>query len=253
MEFSFVSMPNLPLYSVKTVLIGEKYANILGKIFAKQGISVISIPENPDIAPEIAFHADMSVCHIGENRIVAAHGVFDELKKRIPSDIQLLKAGKLQKEDYPDDIGLNVCIIGDKLLHNLKHTDPVIALETKILGLNSFNINQGYTKCSICVLRKDKIITSDKGIHELALKLGVASLLIRSGSIKLDGYDTGFIGGSCGKLSENKIAFTGKLNEHPDEEKILNFISEANIEVIYLSDVPVFDIGSIIPIQENAD
>jgi len=192
----------------------------------------------------------MSVCHIGDSQIVAAIGIYKELKEMIPSGFDLIEAGKPQKAIYPDDVGLNACIIGDKLLHNFKYTDPVIALYAKARCIDAYSVNQGYTKCSVCVLSSDKIITSDNGIHELALKCGIISLLISSGNIKLDGYNTGFIGGCCGKLSANKIAFTGRLDSHPDAEKIFNFIDEAKIEITYLTDEPIFDVGSIIPIQE---
>lgn len=253
MVLRFVTRPNLPINAVKTVLLGDKYTILLSKLLEMQGISVISMPENPDIAPQTASHADMSLCHLGQNRVIVAKSVYEKLKPLLPNGLQLLEAGKPQIGKYPDDIGLNACIIGDRLLHNLKHSDPIITLNANLFGLKSFNVKQGYTKCSICVLNQDRIITSDRGIHDLSERLGIKSLLIKSGSIMLEGYDTGFIGGSCGKLSENKIAFTGRFDRHPDATKITNFIEEANIEIIYLTDGPVFDVGSIIPLQESAD
>ncbi len=243
--------PNLPDKNVKTVLIGEKYAKKLGKILEELGIAVIAIPENPCIAPQIACHADMSVCHLGGNRLVAAQAVYDKLKAAVlPHDLELIQASKPQKALYPDDTGLNVCIIGNKLLHNLKSTDPAVISAARLSGLEFHDLRQGYTKCSVCVLSSDKIITSDGGIHRIALSLGIESLLIKSGHIRLEGYDTGFIGGCCGKLSKDKIAFTGRLHGHPDENKIIAFIEKANIEIIYLSGERLFDIGSIIPIKE---
>ncbi len=253
MEFRFVKEPNLPEKKVKTVLIGAKYSKILVKILENQGISVLEIPENPDIAPQTASHADMSVCHLGGNRLAAAGAVYDKLKASAPHGLELIKAAKPQKADYPHDIGLNACILGNRLLHNLKHTDPVIISDADFSGLECHNVRQGYTKCSVCVLKRDRIITSDMGIHSLAGRLGIESLLIKSGHIRLEGYDTGFIGGCCGKLSEGIIAFTGRLHEHPDEKKILAFIEKSNIDIMFLTDEPVFDVGSMIPIQEHSN
>ncbi len=251
MNEGFVKAPNLPENAVKSLLIGEKYVNILGKILEMLGISVIPVPENPHIMPPLAFHADMSVCHLGGDLLTAAEGVYDVLKTRLPDGFRLVKAGKGQRAMYPWDVGLNVCIFGEKLMHNLKFTDPVVADETKTRGIEALNVKQGYTKCSVCVLTSKRIITSDKGIHETALRSGIVSLLISPGHIRLDGYDTGFLGGACGKLSANKIAFTGSLRAHPDEKRILSFIGDAGLEAVFLTDGEVFDIGSIIPILES--
>lgn len=251
MEASFVNTPNLPNNTVLSLLVGEKYVNILGKILEKQGISVISIPKNPHIAPSLAFHADMSVCHLGGDLLVAAKCLYEDLKKRLPNTLRLKKAGQEQSPEYPNDIGMNACIVGENLIHNLNYTDPVIINEAKRLHIKALNVKQGYTKCSVCVLKSDRIITSDKGIHETVLNSGITSLLISSGHIRLDGYDTGFLGGACGKLSDKIIAFTGKLSAHPDEKRIFNFITEAGLEAIFLTDGEIFDIGSIIPILEN--
>jgi len=100
------------------------------------------------------------------------------------------------------------------------------------------------------VLRRNRIITADIGIHRVCEELGISSLLIEGGSIELKGYDTGFIGGCCGKISDNKIAFTGHLKKLKDEKRILNFIWDSGIEVVFLTNEPVFDVGSIIPVEE---
>lgn len=251
MELSFIKMPNLPEYSVLSLLIGDKYAKFLGQILQEHGISVIEVPQNLDIAPPLSSHADMSVCHIGGNNLVAVESVYYGLKSQLPCSAKLLKVENYQKAEYPDDICINACIIGDKLLHNLKYTDPVLSNEANILGLKTINVKQGYTKCSVCVLSADRIITSDTGIHETAINCGITSLLIQSGFIKLDGYDTGFIGGACGKISSEKIAFTGRLSVHPDESKILNFVEESGLEAVFLTDDDIFDIGSMLPLLER--
>jgi hypothetical protein len=192
----------------------------------------------------------MSVCHIGESVVVAADAVYERFIKVAPKGLKIIRAGKGQQKSYPEDVGLNVCILGNKLIHNLKLTDPSVLSEADKFLIEKIYVNQGYTKCSVCVLKCDRIITGDRGIHLAALKLGIKSLLISSGFIELPGYNTGFIGGCCGKLSELSICFTGKLTKHPDEKEILKFIEDAGLEIIYLTDDPVFDVGSIIPIEE---
>ncbi len=242
--------PNLPINAVKTVLIGEKYAQILGNMFKKNGISVIKIPDNLNIAPQISSHADMSVCHIGGNKLVIARSISEKLRNALKGTFEIIESESIQVPEYPGDIALNACVIGDKIFHTLTNTDKAIKDFAKQSKIKCFDVKQGYTKCSVCILNRNNIITSDKGIHALAETLGIRSLLICGGFIELSGYDTGFIGGSCGKISEKRIAFTGRLERHPDETRILDFIGQLGIEVVYLTDKPVFDIGSIIPIEE---
>lgn len=241
---------NLPKGTVKTVFLGDKYIGKLEKGLLQLGISTIGVPKNPFVPEAVAFHADMSICHLGFDTLVVAAGVYDELKKRVPQTLRLIKAASPQRAEYPHDIGLNACLIGDRLLHNLKYTDESIIGFARENRLRSYNVKQGYTKCSVCVLTRNRIITADVGIHRACEELGIESLLIQGGSIILDGYDTGFIGGCCGKISADKIAFSGRLKGLKDEKKILNFIWDSGIDVVYLTDEPVFDVGSIIPIEE---
>jgi len=246
----FVSEPNLPRGTVKTVLLGDKYIKKLEKSLEKLGIAAIGVPGNPFVPEPVAYHADMSVCHLGYNTLAVASGIYEEFRSRVPARFKLIRAESPQKAEYPHDIGLNACIIGDRLLHNLKYTDRSISAFAQENRLRSYHVNQGYTKCSVCVLTRNRIITADVGIHRVCEELGIYSLLIEGGSIRLEGYDTGFIGGCCGKISGDKIAFTGNLKKLRDEKRILNFIWDSGIEAVFLTEEPVFDVGSIIPVEE---
>ena len=77
------------------------------------------------------------------------------------------------------------------------------------------------------------------------------SLIISPAQIRLEGYDTGFIGGACGKISKHEIAFTGTLKHHSDEKRILEFIKISRIRAGVLTEEPIYDVGSIIPIIEG--
>lgn len=215
-----------------------------------RGISVLGVPQNTGTAKPVAYHADMSLCHLGGDTLSVAVEIYDEFKKRVPERLKLIKGESGLRPEYPHDIGFNACIIGDRLLHNLRYTDKSIAKLARENRLRSYHVNQGYSKCSVCVLTRNRIITADAGIHRVCGELGIQSLLIKGGSIKLDGYDTGFIGGCCGKISPDKIAFTGVLKGLKDEKRILNFIWDSGMEAVFLTDKPVFDAGSIIPIEE---
>jgi hypothetical protein len=57
----------------------------------------------------------------------------------------------------------------------------------------------------------------------------------------------GFIGGCCGKI-EDEFVFYGDITEHPDFEKIYNFINDRNIKIKWF-DFPLEDIGSILTVK----
>jgi hypothetical protein len=218
------------------------------------GIMTINIKANYEISPNVSYHADMSIFHGGRNQIILSKHIdgisqlCDKLKKM---GFNITITDKPDGEKYPADIQLNACLLGDLLFHKKGCTDANIMDLAAASGWRYIYVNQGYTKCSICVLDKKHIITSDMGIHKKALDAGVESLIISPGQIRLEGYDTGFIGGACGKISKHEIAFTGTLKHHSDEKRILEFIKSAGLEPVFLTEEPIYDVGSIIPIIEG--
>ena len=112
------------------------------------------------------------------------------------------------------------------------------------------NTNQGYSRCSVCVVNENAIITDDKSIFTAAQFFFNDVLFISKGSIKLDGYDCGFIGGCCGKIDKYKLAFNGAIESHKDYKKIIDFLSRNSIECIELNQNRLTDIGGILPLIE---
>ena len=76
-------------------------------------------------------------------------------------------------------------------------------------------------------------------------------LEIAPGHIELEGFEYGFIGGAVFKLSKRELAFTGRLDAHPDYNNIIAFLDARGIAPIYLTDAPAFDVGSILPLIEK--
>ena len=64
------------------------------------------------------------------------------------------------------------------------------------------------------------------------------------------GFEHGFIGGSSFKINRNEMAFTGVINDKAERRRIERFLNERGIYAVYLTDGPLFDIGSAIPITE---
>ena len=112
---------------------------------------------------------------------------------------------------------------------------------------------QGYTKCSICVVDENAIITDDSKITQIAAANGIEALLVDKGLATLDGFKYGFIGGSSFKIDKNKVAFTGMIRNTYERNKIESFLSKRGIEAVYLTEDELFDIGSAIPLTEEIE
>ena len=76
-------------------------------------------------------------------------------------------------------------------------------------------------------------------------------LKISPGGVALAGFSYGFLGGCAFKIADNRLAFTGHLEQHPDRNSILSFLLKQKIEALYLTKCPAFDIGGAIPLTEQ--
>ncbi len=247
----FISSPNLPHGIVKSVLMGSGYDDIADAL-RRLGINVIELPLNSKLQPPIQAHADMSAYYCGSGKLILSKNIADKCPETIfPSGIKTLPASSEQNPSYPNDISLNACNIGNIIICNTQYTDPLILNHALQYEQTIINCKQGYAKCAVCILDERHIITADPSISAAAKKTGIEVLLIEPGFFDLPGYEYGFIGGSCFKVSVDTIAFTGTLDNHPNKCTILEFISNTGLEIIYLTDKKCTDVGSIIPLTEE--
>ena len=249
----FICRPNLPQGKVNCLLIGEKYAPELENPLNNEGVEVIRIPDNLNVDSKLSGHADLSVIHAGENKLILQKRIYienpDFVDRLVAEGFRVIKTENEQGREYPFDAGLNVCAAGDFMFFNPDYTDPVVF--RSMTGCKNITVRQAYAKCSVCVIASGVIISSDPGIISAAEKHSVHFLRITPGHISLPGFNSGFIGGSSFLLSENLIAFTGNLNNHPDGHKIEEFLVERNMKPIYLTKRPLFDIGGAILLKEE--
>lgn len=247
-----VEKPNLPEMA-DTILIGEKYFKILEKPLEKLGINAVSVPGNGFVDPRLSSHGDLSVLHMGSNVLwLAPHLRQSRFADRlIAMGFALDYPDISQSATYPGDAQLNVCICGKYAACNLSIVPAEIVSNLIASGFEIIDCRQGYARCSVCIVTEGAIITADRGVEAVAREAGLDVLLIEPGYIALDGFDYGFIGGSSFKISRGKLAFTGSLDEHPNKNDILRFLKAHEVEAVYLTERPIFDIGSGIPITEK--
>ena len=251
----FVETPNLPVCA-STVIIGEKYCKILQSGIKSLGIDALFMPDNPYVDVRLSGHADLSILHLGGSRLLLAPYLKGSSFSRRLEDrgFDIRFAGIEQSSLYPGDAQMNVCILGDKVIYNPKTGSDAIVKDLTIgNGAIQVSSRQGYSRCSVCVVNDNAIITADEGICRSAKAHGIDVLKIRPGYIDLPGFDYGFIGGASFKISDTKLAFTGRLDKHPDAERIIDFASLHNVDIVYITDNPAFDIGGAVPITEASE
>ena len=114
------------------------------------------------------------------------------------------------------------------------------------MDMELIDVRQGYTKCSVVIVDEHSIITYDEGIVRACSKYPDLNVLkVSPGFVKLDGYDTGFIGGTSGRVGD-EIIFHGDLFVHPDFQRIVSFIEKRGLTCRWFSDFKLTDIGSIL-------
>ena len=208
------------------------------EIFLSEHFSLIKLRPFDLIGEAVASHADMLLCPIGN--ALAVHGLYYAANKDLfeQNNIRTVQANESVDKKYPNDILLNGLFLSQTLYGRI---DKLSSLLTDFASEKVF-VKQGYTRCSVCKVNENAIITADKTIAEAACARGVEVLLISPGHILLDGYDYGFIGGAS-LTYRDKIFFFGRIEDHPDYLKMRDFAEKHSAKLISLSDMPLSDIG----------
>lgn len=232
--------------------ISENAPDILTEYIKSQECEIRYIKYKPD--SPIGTHPDLYMCKLGVN------------------DNAPIFYGDVNNigNTYPNDAIYNAACTGKFFIHNMKITAPDLLKE--ISNIDNFfediekdniksnenfkdiailrniipiHVNQGYSKCNICIVDENSIITEDPGIAKACTKSGVDVLKISRGYVRLPNFEYGFIGGASGRINDILI-FNGNLSIHPDFENIKEFVHAKGLCLHYFPEYPLTDIGSII-------
>ncbi len=243
----FIEKPNLPQGKVSLAAISEEAGESIKKLNSL-GIEIIQIRKNPNLPLPVDSHADLQILHAKNNKFLLYEHLFiGESEKLFNQKIISQKAGN----KYPDDVRLNCAIIGDKIICNIKTVAREVLEFAYQNGFTIINVKQGYSRCSVCIINENTIITDDESIYSAAGKFLNDVQFISKGSIGLKGYNYGFIGGCCGKIDKDIIAFNGAIESHKDYKLIIDCLNRNDVKCIELHNNPLYDIGGIIPICEE--
>lgn len=248
MSERFLINPNLPKNKVITV-----FADIddiaLKNVFDKLAIKVVSVAENKFLDAPISKHADILANHVGKSTFLVDENQV-ELCNFIKNNGGKSVVIENIKFPYPNDCLLNFADIGDYIICNKSILSEQIV---KYLPQKEIiDVKQGYSKCSVCICKQNTVITDDISIYNALLQYdNINSLLVEKGSVSINKYNYGFIGGCCGLIDKNLLLFNGDLSTHIDFDKIEKFLYDNNVKYIDIKGKPLTDIGSIIPITEK--
>ncbi len=213
------------------------------------GFEIVSLPRADYLAKPVSAHPDMLIfmglgglfCHktyyYGNKEII--HALAEK------SGLELVVSNEHTSAEYPEDVLFNCVLLGNRLLCNTNTVSRLILSRAKTQKLDIIHTNQGYTKCSVCKVDENAIITSDKSIYKACMSSRIDALLVSPDGVALDGYNCGFIGGASGNDGES-IYFCGDISLHPDGEKIVEFSKSHGKKVTSLSDEALYDVGSIL-------
>lgn len=246
----WVKNPNLPVGKVTVAAVSE---NAIAVVIALQrlGIQVLKIHSSEHFAVPVASHADMRCCLTGAGIGFCTDVQMQNEFKGIGA--HLIRTNVQDFSTYPEDCSLNAARVGQIVFANPKCICMELKIDIKQKHLKLIPVHQGYAKCSIAVISEQAIMTADSGIAHVAKSAGLNVLLLQPGHIVLDGYSYGFIGGACGKLAADVMAFAGSLTTHPQAAEILAFLEKQNVQALSLCKGPLQDVGGILPLTENTD
>lgn len=246
----YINTPNLPSGRVCVAAIGNAYPAI-HNVLETMGIQCVYIQKHKRLQKPVSCHADMTLHHLGGNNILVAKGEGHTYLEVQRLGFRCEYTSALLDSVYPNDVLLNACRIGNLLLCNTKVISREILNYCNQNDIEVEHVNQGYTKCSVCIINKNAVITADHAIAKICGNHNIDVLEIHPGNIILEGLSYGFIGGCCGLLDKNLIAFTGNIETHPDEASIKRFLKSYDMEYISLLNSELIDIGGILPLMEE--
>ena len=248
MNERFLKNPNLPENKVTTVFT-QIDDNRLKSVFDELSIKVVPVIINEFLDHPISKHADILANYVGKSTFLVDKNQI-ELCSFIENNNGKSVVIENIKSPYPNDCMLNFADIGDYIICNKSILPEEIV--NMLPNKQIIDVKQGYSKCSVCICKRNTIITDDKSVYNAVSQYdNINSLLIEKGTVRINKYDYGFIGGCSGLVNKNLLLFNGDLSTHSDFDKIKNFLYDNDINYIDIKGKPLTDIGSIIPIMET--
>lgn len=229
-------------------IVDRAYYDLLSDKLNKFNINSFPSFESRILKGAVKSHPDMSLFKYDEETLIASRESFDYYNEIFKgTKINIINANEDPHEKYPSDVKFNALRAGEHLVCKkdvcaksiIKRFD-----EGKII-----NSSQGYVKCSVIDVGSEYFASDDKYLYEIIKSLGKKCILLDKGFVKIKDYDYGFIGGASG-YARDKIFLTGKIISEANRIRLEEFAREINKELIYLTEYDIFDIGTLMIMEE---
>lgn len=211
------------------------------------GFEVVILPPYSRLGRGVDTHADLMLFPL-DGKIFIYRELIDLLPTLISELTQrgyeIMAVDTPPSEKYPSDIGLNCLKIGKNIFCRKKNVAREVLEYAESNGYNVKNTNQGYARCTAAPLSDKGIISADVSMLKVASECGLAALSVSVGTVALDGFEYGFIGGACGAYGDS-LYFSGDIYSHPDGKDVVDFCHRHSTSVVSLSDEPLSDVGSL--------
>lgn len=235
---------------MRAVIVDERIDEVIESALRGFGYEILKLPRSGCLQSPVSAHPDMLI-FVLKNKLFCHEKYYSEAKRAIDAvadagGFELTLSKEKWESEYPNDVLFNAASVGDKLICSKKSVSRLILSEYG--EENITGTKQGYAKCSVCIAG-DGIITADPSVARSAKKSGIDVLFLSGNHTRLNGYDTGFIGGATGDDGE-RLYFCGDVLRHPECEKIIEFCRRHGREPISLSDGELYDYGSLIFINK---
>lgn len=246
-----VMTPYLPDGQAKVLLAGEGARNFSDDLHSL-GLNILYTKPIDTLPKCLCAHTDLAVCPLGGKQYcmdTSQSALFLYLQEL---GLQPIYGTRTVKSGYPDDVAYNALQIGKKfLLCNRKTVDESVLTVALRENCAILHCKQGYTKCSVALVREKAAITDDAGIAEILTENAFDVLQIEKGDVLLHGFNYGFIGGCCTMLSKSEMLFLGDLRLHRNGDAITAFLRNYGILPVCVEKSPLTDIGSLIPLLQE--
>lgn len=242
--------PNLPTERSRFVIMSGENQTFIDEV-EKLGINVIKCVESEELPYKERYHTDMQVHNCGYDTFFLRNScsILKNKIREIHSNAKVQIIEKQTNNKYPNNILLNGAFTGDYYICKKVHSDKNLLLWYINNGIKIIDVNQGYARCSTAIISNNAIITDDEAIYQACKNYNNIDVLkISKGSIKLNGYNYGFIGGCCFKADKSSLIFFGNPKLHTDYENIKAFCRNYNVELIAINSGILTDIGGVVTI-----
>ena len=186
------------------------------ELLDKNSICYIKSLNNEKFNNNYNDHIDLSILRI-DNDIYIENSVFEYYK-------DFLKDYNLIKVDVSDfkngETVLNVAKNDKYFFHNEKFTSKEI--------FESLNLKR------------------DEGVFKSLKSKNINVELVTTDGIILNGYKNGFIGGTCGFVSDDTLLFYGDVTKYQDYDIIKRVADEENVKILFPKGEDFVDLGGIV-------